>query len=71
MKRLLPLYLIMLVSLEGKAQTFTGRVTDRSGKPLVSASVVAKGDDGSVVAIVLKEVKVTPQRIREQGDTLT
>ena len=123
MKRLLPLYLIMLVSLEGKAQTFTGRVTDRSGKPLVSASVVAKGDDSSVVAfaragqdgyfsltipqgkeaksveflmmgfakvsiplkdykngqtikmqeqaIVLKEVKVTPQRIREQGDTLT
>ena len=123
MNRLLPLYLIILVSLEGKAQTFTGRVTDRSGKPLVSASVVAKGDDGSVVAfaragqdgyfsltipqgkeaksveflmmgfakvsiplkdykngqtikmqeqaIVLKEVKVTPQRIREQGDTLT
>ena len=123
MKRLLPLYLIMLVSIEGKAQTFTGRVTDRSGKPLVSASVVAKGDDSSVVAfaragqdgyfsltipqgkeaksveflmmgfakvsiplkdykngqtikmqeqaIVLKEVKVTPQRIREQGDTLT
>lgn len=123
MNRLLPLYLIILVSLEGKAQTFTGRVTDRSGKPLVSASVVAKGDDGSVVAfaragqdgyfsltipqgkeaksveflmmgfakvsiplkdykngqtikmqeqaIALKEVKVTPQRIREQGDTLT
>jgi len=122
MKRLL-LYLIILVSLTGKAQTFTGRVTDKSGKPLVSASVVAKGDGGSVVAfararqdghfsltipqgkeaksveflmmgfgkvviplkdykngqtikmqeqaIALKEVKVTPQRIREQGDTLT
>ena len=122
MKRLL-LYLIILVSLTGKAQTFTGQVTDKSGKPLVSASVVAKGDGGSVVAfaragqdgyfsltipqgkdvssievmlmgfgkvviplkdykngqtikmqekaIALKEVKVTPQRIREQGDTLT
>lgn len=122
MKRLLLLYLI-LVSLAGRAQTFTGRVADKGGKPLVSASVVAKGDDGSVVAfaragqdghfsltipqgkeakhveflmmgfgkvviplkdyqngqtvkmqeqtIALKEVKVTPQRISEQGDTLT
>ena len=122
MKRLL-LYLIILVSLTGNAQTFTGRVIDKSGKPLVSASVVAKGDSGFVVAfaragqdghfsltipqgkeaksveflmmgfakvaiplkdykngqtikmqeqaIALKEVKVTPQRIREQGDTLT
>ena len=122
MKRLL-LYIIILVSLEGKAQNFTGRVEDMSGKPLASASVVAKGDGGSVVAfarsgrdgsfsltipqgkeakdveflmmgfakvmiplkdykngqtvrmseqaIALKEVKVTPQRIREEGDTLT
>ena len=122
MKRLL-LYLIILVSLTGNAQTFTGRVIDKSGKPLVSASVVAKGDSGFVVAfaragqdgnfsltipqgkeaksieflmmgfgkvviplkdykngqtikmqeqaIALKEVKVTPLRIREQGDTLT
>ena len=122
MKRLL-LYIIILVSLEGKAQNFTGRVENMSGKPLASASVVAKGDGGSVVAfarsgqdggfsltipqgkeakdveflmmgfakvviplkdykngqtvrmseqaIVLKEVKVTPQRIREEGDTLT
>ena len=122
MKRLL-LYIIMLVSLEGKAQNFTGRVEDMSGKPLASASVVAKEDGGSVVAfarsgqdgsfsltipqgkeakdveflmmgfakvviplkdykngqtvrmseqaIALKEVKVTPQRIREEGDTLT
>ena len=45
MKRLL-LYLIILVSLTGNAQTFTGRVIDKSGKPLVSASVVAKGDSG-------------------------
>ena len=122
MKRLL-LYIIILVSLTGKAQTFTGQVTDKSGQPLASASVVAKGDGGSVVAfarsgqdgsfsltipqgkeakdveflmmgfakvviplkdykngqtvrmseqaIALKEVKVTPQRIREEGDTLT
>lgn len=33
MKRLL-LYLIILVSLTGKAQTFTGRVTDKSGNRL-------------------------------------
>ena len=123
MKRLLLLCLIILVSLTGKAQTFIGRVMDKSGKPLMSASVVAKGDGGSVVAFAragqdghfsltipqgkdvryievmmmgfgkvviplkdykngqtikmqeqafaLKEVKVTPQRIREQGDTLT
>ena len=122
MKRLL-LYIIIVVSLEGKAQNFTGRVENMSGKPLASASVVAKGDGGSVVAfarsgqdgsfsltipqgkeakdveflmmgfakvviplkdykngqtvrmseqaIALKEVKVTPQRIREEGDTLT
>ena len=122
MKRLL-LYIITLVSLEGKAQNFMGRVENMSGKPLASASVVAKGDGGSVVAfarsgqdgsfsltipqgkeakdveflmmgfakvviplkdykngqtvrmseqaIALKEVKVTPQRIREEGDTLT
>lgn len=122
MKRLL-LYIIIVVSLEGKAQNFTGRVENMSGKPLASASVVAKGDGGSVVAfarsgqdgsfsltipqgkeakdveflmmgfakvviplkdykngqtvrmseqaIALKEVKVTPLRIREEGDTLT
>ena len=121
--RLLVYLIIVFVSLGGKAQTFTGRVTDMSGKPLMSASVVAKGDGGSVVAfaragqdgyfsltipqgkeandveflmmsfakvviplkdfrngltikmqeqtIALKEVKVTPLRIREQGDTLT
>lgn len=39
MKRLL-LYIIILVSLEGKAQNFTGRVENMSGKPLASASVV-------------------------------
>lgn len=123
MKRLLLYLIILLVSLGGRAQTFTGRVTDKGGQPLASASVVAKGDGGSVVAfaragqdgsfsltipqgkeakeveflmmgfakvvmplkdfrngqtvrmaeqaIALKEVKVTPQRIREQGDTLT
>ena len=32
MKRLL-LYIIILVSLEGKAQNFTGRVENMSGKP--------------------------------------
>lgn len=123
MKCLLLYLMIVFVSLSGRAQTFTGRVTDKSGKPLVSVSVVAKGDGGSVVAfaragldgqfsltipqgkearsvdfimlgfakvslplkdfrngqtvkmqdqtIALKEVKVRPQRIREQGDTLT
>ena len=123
MKRLSLYLIIILVSLVGRAQTFTGRVTDKNGKPLMSASIVAKGDGGSVVAfaragqdgyfsltipqgkdvrdievimmgfgkvviplkdynngqtikmqeqaIALKEVKVTPQRIREQGDTLT
>ena len=49
MKRLL-LYLIILVSLVGRAQTFTGRVADASGTPLVSTSVVAKDAGGSVVA---------------------
>ena len=48
--RFLLLYLIILVSLTGKAQTFTGQVTDISGKPLISASIVAKGNGGSVVA---------------------
>ena len=91
MNRLLPLYLIILVSLEGKAQTFTGRVTDRSGKPqgkeaksveflmmgFAKVSIPLKDyKNGQTIkmqeqAIVLKEVKVTPQRIREQGDTLT
>ena len=122
MKRLL-LYLIILVSLAGRAQTFTGRVTDKGGKPLASASVVVKNGGGDVVsfaragqdgrfslmipqgkeakniefimmgfgkvvmplkdyqngqtvrleekAVALKEVKVRPQRIREQGNTLT
>lgn len=50
MKRLLLTFLILLVSLLGKAQTYAGRVTDKGGQPLVSASVVAKGDGGSVVA---------------------
>ena len=123
MKRLLLLYILILLSLISKAQTFTGRVTDKGGQPLVSASVVAKSDGGSVIAfaragqdgrfslsipqgkeakslevmimgfakvaiplkdykngqtikmqeqaVALKEVKVTPQRIRAEGDTLT
>ena len=50
MKRLL-LYIIILVSLTGKAQTFTGQVTDKSGQPLASASVVAKGDGGFFVGL--------------------
>ena len=50
MKRLLLLYILILLSLISKAQTFTGRVTDKGGHPLVSASVVAKGDGSSVVA---------------------
>ena len=118
------LYLIiLLVSLVGRAQTFTGRVTDKGGKPLASTSVVVKDNGGDVTAfaragqdgrfsltipqgkeaksiefmmmgfgkvviplkdyqngqtvkmqekaVALKEVKVTPQRIRERGDTLT
>ena len=40
MKRLLLLYILILLSLISKAQTFTGRVTDKGGQPLVSASVV-------------------------------
>lgn len=60
MKRLL-LYIIILVSLEGKAQIFTGRVEDMSGKPLASASVVAKGDGGSVVAF-------TAEGLQERAD---
>ena len=122
MKNLL-LYLIIFVSLSGKAQTFTGRVVDASGAPLVATSVVAKGAGGSVVAfaradangqftlnipkdkqaleiefnmmgfgkkvvqikdfkngqtirlsekaVALREVKVRPQKIRSNGDTLT
>ena len=42
MKNLL-LYLFLLFSLSGKAQTFTGRVVDASGTALVATSVVAKG----------------------------
>ena len=49
MKNLLR-YLIIFVSLSGKAQTFTGRVVDASGTALVATSVVAKGAGGSVVA---------------------
>jgi len=124
MKRLLLiLFKLMFVSLFIKAQTYAGRVTDKGGQPLVSASVVAKTNGGSVVAfaragqdgrfsliipqgkeaksievmmmgfgkvviplkdykngqtikmqeqaVALKEVKVTPQRIRAEGDTLT
>ena len=124
MKRLLLiLFKLMFVSLFVKAQTYAGRVTDKGGQPLVSASVVAKTNGGSVVAfaragqdgrfsliipqgkeaksievmmmgfgkvviplkdykngqaikmqeqaVALKEVKVTPQRIRAEGDTLT
>lgn len=122
MKRLL-LYLIILVSLAGRAQTFTGRVVDASGTPLAATSVVAKDAGGSVVAfaraktdgqfalnipqgktaqeiefnmmgygkkivaikdfkngqtiklsekaVALREVKVRPQKIRSNGDTLT
>ena len=122
MKQLL-LYLILLVSLAGRAQTFTGRVVDAGGTPLVATSVVAKDAGGSVVAfaranadglftltipqdkmaleiefnmlgfgkkvvqikdfkngqtirlsekaVALREVKVRPQKIRSNGDTLT
>ena len=122
MKNLL-LYLIIFVSLSGKAQTFTGRVVAASGTPLAATSVVAKGAGGSVVAfaranadglftltipqgkqaqeiefnmmgfgkkvvqikdfkngqtirlsekaVALREVKVRPQKIRSNGDTLT
>ena len=51
MKRLLLiLFKLMFVSLFIKAQTYAGRVTDKGGQPLVSASVVAKTNGGSVVA---------------------
>jgi len=122
MKYLL-LYLIIFISLAGRAQTFTGRVVDAGGTPLVATSVVAKGAGGSVVAfarakadgqfaltipqgkqaqeiefnmmgfgkkvvpikdfkngqtirlsekaVALREVKVRPQKIRSNGDTLT
>ena len=42
MKHLLLYLIILLVSLSGRAQTFTGRVVDASGTPLVATSVVAK-----------------------------
>ena len=121
--RHLLLYLITILSLAGRAQTFTGRVVDMGGNPLVATSVVAKGDGGSVVAfartradglfsltipsgkvarevefnmlgfgkkvvalkdykngqtiklsekaVALREVKVRPEKIRSNGDTLT
>ena len=50
MKRLLLYLIIILVSFSGRAQTFTGRVVDVSGAPLVATSVVAKDAGGSVVA---------------------
>ena len=123
MKRLLLYLIILLVSLVGRAQTFTGRVVDASGTPLAATSVVAKDSEGSVVAfaragadgqftltipqgkaaqeiefnmmgfgkkvvptkdfkngqtvrlsekaVALREVKVRPQKIRSNGDTLT
>ena len=123
MKQVLLFLALAIVSLNSWAQTFTGCVTDKGGKPLVSVSVVAKSEGGSVVAfartaqdgtfsltipqgkeateaefimmgygrqtlplkdfkegqtvrmeeqaVVLKEVKVRPQRIRSSGDTLT
>ena len=49
MKHLL-LYLFLLISLSGWAQTLTGQVADTSGFPLLSASVVAKGAANSVIA---------------------
>ena len=122
MKNLL-LYLIIFVSLSGKAQTFTGRVVAACVTPPAATSVVAKGVGGSVVAfaranadglftltipqgkqaqeiefnmmgfgkkvvqikdfkngqtirlsekaVALREVKVRPQKIRSNGDTLT
>ena len=72
MKRLLLiLFKLMFVSLFIKAQTYAGRVTDKGGQPLVSASVVAKTNGGSVVAfaragqdgrfsLIIPQGKVTP-----------
>ena len=50
MRHLLLYLIILLVSLVGRAQTFTGRVVDASGTPLAATSVVAKDSEGSVVA---------------------
>ena len=72
MKRLLLLYLMILVSLTGNAQTFTGRVIDKSGKPLVSASVVAKGDSGFVVAFARagQDGHISTKHVIPDGGTL-
>ena len=75
MKHLL-LYLIMFISLVGRAQTFTGRVVDASGTPLVATSVVAKDvaalpdDDAYTATFELQERKMTSygKAIQQTGD---
>ena len=75
MKHLL-LYFIIFISLAGRAQTFTGRVVDASGTPLVATSVVAKDvvalpdDDAYTATFELQESKMTSygKAIQQTGD---
>jgi hypothetical protein len=76
MKHLLLYLIILLVSLSGRAQTFTGRVVDASGTPLVATSVVAKDvaampdEDAYTVTFELQESKMTSfgKTIQQTGD---
>ena len=75
MKNLL-LYLIIFVSISGRAQTFTGRVVDASGSSLVATSVVAKDvaampdEDAYIITFELRDSKMTShgKTIQQTGD---
>ena len=76
MKHLLLYLIILLVSLSGRAQTFTGRVVDASGALLAATSVVAKDvaalsdDDAYTATFELQESKMTSygKAIQQTGD---
>lgn len=51
------LFILLITSLSLFAQTFTGKVTDRKGEPLVGASVVVTTESSSTAAYCLTNVK--------------
>lgn len=51
------LFVLLITSLSLFAQTFTGKVNDRKGEPLVGASVVVTTEGSSTVAYCLTNAK--------------
>lgn len=49
------LFVLLITSLSLFAQTFTGKVNDRKGEPLVGASVVVTTEGSSTVAYSLAD----------------